>query len=67
MIVSSRVSLSLLAGITGAALTYIAITFFNLPVHTDHTPYTRITVLVALVFVFWGWVSIFRRPRQDDE
>ena len=64
---SSRVSLSLLAALTGAALMYIVITFFNLPVHTDHTPYTRIAVLVACILVFWGWVSIFRRPRQDDE
>jgi hypothetical protein len=62
--VPSRVSLSLLAFFTGAGLAYVFITFFNIPVHTEHTPFTRIGVLLAVALVVIGWFRIFRRrPR----
>ncbi len=64
---SSRVSLSIIAAITGAALMYSFITFFNIPVHTEHTLYSRIAVIVALILVAIGWLSIFlRRPQQGQ-
>ncbi len=60
---NSRVSLSILAAVTGAALMYVFITFFNIPIETEHTMLTRIAVLVGLGCVAAGWVKIYwRRP-----
>ncbi len=64
---SSRLSLSIIAAITGAALMYLFITFFNIPVHTEHTLYSRIAVIVALILVAVGWLSIFRRQPQQGQ
>ena len=62
---NSRVSLSILAAFTGAALMYVVITFFNLPVETSHTLVTRVLVLFGILCVAAGWLMIFRRrPAQ---
>ena len=58
---NSRVSLSILAAVTGAALMYLFITFFNIPTETEHTVITRVLVLVGIACVFAGWFIVFRR------
>ena len=64
---NSRMMLSILAAVTGAALMYIFITFFNIPIKTDHTAVTRILVLVGLACVAAGWVKIYwRRPKPKS-
>ena len=61
--VNSRMSLSILAAVTGAALMYVFIAFFNIPIETEHTTFTRIVVLVGLACIAAGWVKIYwRRP-----
>ena len=61
---SSRVSLSILAFVVGAALMLVALSFFSIAIQTQHTLVTLLALVVAAVCVVAGWVRIFRRRPQ---
>ena len=63
----SQVPLSIIAAVTGATLMYMLITFFNIPIETEHTTFTRIGVLVGIACIVACWVKIYwHRPKSRD-
>jgi hypothetical protein len=61
--VTNRIPLTIIAGVTGAALMYIVVASFNVLILSEHAYYSRIGVVAALVVLVVGWMKIYcNRP-----
>ena len=59
---NSRVSLSILAGLSGSVLMYLLVSVKLVPIAAgEHNVISVTIIMVGLVFITTGWFRIFRR------